>query len=92
MRVVFSAGQMGFTEDLIDILDRKRVTKSGGKRVFILARPYNTSKRMKDALDSPAKEQALASIESIRDGSAYPVEYVCMYVWSSHIAEYGSTG
>ena len=76
MRVVFSAGQMGFTEGLIDILDRKRVTKSGGKRVFILliARPYNTSKRMKDALDSPAKEQALASIESIFDGSAYPAE------------------
>ena len=21
-----------------------------------------------------------------------PLQYVCMYVWSSHIAEYGSTG
>ena len=29
----------------------------------------------------------------ILTSSSYGVEmYVCMYVWSSHIAEYGSTG
>ena len=74
MRVVFSADQIGFNEGLIGILDRKRVTKSDGKKMFNLARPYNTSKRTKDILDSPAKEQALASIESICDGSVFPSE------------------
>ena len=71
MRVIVSAGQIGFTEGLVGVLDRIRVTKSGMKRVFNLASPYNTSKRTKGILDSPAWEQALASIESVCDGSAF---------------------
>ena len=54
--MVLSASQIGFTESLIGVLDRIRVTTSGVERVFNLARPYNTSKRTKDMLDSPAKE------------------------------------
>ena len=72
--MVFSAGQIGFTEGLIGVLDRTRVTKSGVKRMFNLAHPYITNKRARDVMDSPAKEQALASIESLCDGSAFPEE------------------
>ena len=72
--MVLFACQIGFTEGLIGVLDRIRVTTSGVQRVFNLAGSYNTSKRTKDIiLDSP-KEQVLASIESICDGSAFPAE------------------
>ena len=73
MRVVLSAPDRihrGFDS----VLDRIRVRTSGVKRVFNLARSYNNSKRLNDILDSPAKEQALASIKSICDGSAFPAE------------------
>ena len=72
--MVLSAGQIRFTVGLIGVLDRIRVTTSDVKRVYNLARPYNTSKRAKDIMDSLAKEKALASIEFICDGPAFPVE------------------
>ena len=74
MRVVLSARQIGFTEGFNGDLDRIRLTISGVKRVFNLARPYNTSTRTKDILDSPNKEQVLASVESICNGFAFPAE------------------
>ena len=73
--VVLSADQIGFTEGFNGVLDRIRVTISDVKRVFNLARPYNTSKGTMYTLDSPTKDQALANVESICDGFAFPAEY-----------------
>ena len=39
-----------------------------------------------------ALEELLTILFSSRTSSCLPTIYLCMYVWLSHIAEYGSTG
>ena len=74
MRVILFAGQIEFTKGLTRVLDNIRVTISGVKSVFDLARRYNTSKRTKGMPKPLAKEQSLTSIESICDGTAFPLK------------------
>ena len=65
MRVVVLSGQIGFTEGLTCVLDNNiKVTNTGVKRVFGLARPYVNSKRTKGIPEPLAKEQSLTSVDS----------------------------
>ena len=64
MRVVVFAGQIKFTVGLTCVLDNIKVTDTGVKRVFGLARPYVNSKRTKGIPEPLAKEQSLTSVDS----------------------------
>ena len=66
-----------------------------GRRRFMAAwkkKEVDAAGHRQEKIQTTRLGKLLSHTEAPNFAKRYPLAYVCMYVWSSHIAEYGSTG